>query len=186
MLRLLCLSLLGCLLFANNPVVAESRALGKIEISFDYNRVQKDYANNQFAVWLEDAEDRLVKTLFVTQFTATKGWKKRKEALPVWREKVKAAGLQRVEVEAISGATPKAGPLQFSWELVSDTPLAPGVYTYFVECNYYWEDVVLYSGKIRVGDKSDKSSGQAHYSTENAENYSIIENVRGRYIPAKE
>lgn len=170
-----------------SSALAEDIEYGRVEISFDYNRADRDYANNQFAVWIEDLKGNLIKTLFVTKFTATKGWKIRKEALPTWKKKANISALKKEEVDAISGATPKAQRLFFIWEERSgDSSFLPsGEYNYFVECNYFWEDTVLYAGRIRVGSMRDINRAAARYSTENAHNYNIIENVAAKFIPLK-
>ena len=171
--------------FGFSPAVAEDKKPGRVEISFDYNRAARDYANNQFAVWIEDLNGNLVKTLFVTEFTASKGWKIRKETLPTWKKKANLSTLEKEDIDAISGATPKAQRLVFSWEETSGdrSVLSSGDYNYFVECNYYWEDTVLYSGRIRVGDKKNSSKAVALFSTESAKKYTLIENVTAQFIP---
>ncbi|WP_433178531.1 hypothetical protein [Treponema denticola] len=52
-----------------------------ISISFDFSKKLR-LASNQFAVWVENENGMLVKNLFVTDFTAGKGWEKRPESLP--------------------------------------------------------------------------------------------------------
>ena len=123
--------------------------------------------------------------MFVTEFTATKGWESRQEALPTWKKKAKLSQLKKDEVDAISGATPKAKRLFFTWEVkTGDSSVSTSRdYKYFVECNYYWEDIVLYGGNIRVGNNKDTSVAVAQFSTESAKDYDIIENVTAEFIP---
>ena len=170
-----------------SQVLAEDIKTSRVEISFDYNRADRDYANNQFAVWIEDLDGNLVKTLFVTRFTATKCWKSRKETLPTWKEKANISTLKKDVFDTISGATPKAQQLVFTWkENSSDGSSIPsGEYRYFVECNYYWEDTVLYRGTIIVGNNTDTSKAVTHFSTENAKDYALIENVAAKFIPSQ-
>lgn len=163
-------------------VYAEGKQLGQVEISFDYNRADRDYANNQFAVWIEDLDGNLIKTLFVTHFTVTKGWKTRKEALPTWRKKANISHLEKKDVDTISGATPKGGRLYFTWETDQDDgSFVPARdYNYLVECNYYWEDTVLYKGMIQLGKNEDSSKASPKFSTKNAKKYNLIENVKAK------
>ena len=56
-----------------------------VSISFDFTK-KFGLASNQFAVWVETEKGMLVKNLFVTDFMAGKGWKKRPESLPSWRK----------------------------------------------------------------------------------------------------
>ncbi|MCD8029788.1 MAG: DUF2271 domain-containing protein [Bacteroides sp.] len=53
----------------------DGKKIGKLEITVDYKR-QDGRGSNQYAVWVEDAVGNLVKTLYVTQFTADGGYKK--------------------------------------------------------------------------------------------------------------
>lgn len=43
--------------------------INKIEISFDYTRMST-HASNQIAVWVEDKSGQLIKTIYVSDFTA--------------------------------------------------------------------------------------------------------------------
>lgn len=168
------------------PVFAKSDILGRVEISFDYNRAERDYANNQFAVWIEDQDGNLIETLFVTKFTATKGWRIREETLPTWKNKANLADLKKDEVDGITGATPLAQQLVYTWVVKAGEHQAlQHGYKYFVECNYYWKDTVLYSGKIQVGNNENTSEAFAHFSTESAKDYNIIENVTAKFVPLR-
>lgn len=185
MIKMIPLILLMFIFSGIQLALAEDTKPGRVEISFDFNRADRDYANNQFAVWIEDLEGNLVRTLFVTKFTATKGWKIRKETLPTWKKKANISYLKKDDIDTISGATPKAGRLIFTWEEKNgDSSFLPsGDFKYFVECNYYWEDTVLYSGKIRVGNNKDTSKAVARFSRESAKKYNLIENVTAEFIP---
>lgn len=166
------------------PGFAEDKQLGTVMISFDFNRVTPDYANNQFAVWMEDMNGNLIKTIFVTQFTAEGGWDYRDDALPTWTKKSRISTLKKKEVDAISGATPKAQRLVYKWrgEDAENRFLPAGKYRYVIEANYYWDAVVVHSGTIKIGDKRDKHRADANDS---AKKYDIIENVSAEFIPLK-
>lgn len=163
----------------------QSQPVSTVEITFDFNRIEKDYANNQFAVWIEDLKGNLVKTIFVTQFTAKKGWKEREEALPVWTKKSDIASLKKKQVDAISGATPTAQTLTYEWkgDNAEGDYVEAGEYKYFVEANCLWANEVIYSGNIHIGEKENSSIAEAWYSSDEASKYQIIENVSAKYIP---
>jgi len=89
-----------------------------VAVTFDFQK-QSGYASNQFAVWVENANGKLVKTLYVTQFTVNGGYEKRPDAIPVW---VKQSGLaQGIAQDAVSGATPKSGSLRYVWDLTDQS-----------------------------------------------------------------
>lgn len=159
--------------------------IGTLEISFMYNRQEKDYANNQFAVWIEDVDGNYIKTLYVTRFTATKGYKKREESLPRW---VKASGissLSKKQVDAFTSATPKRGSLTYIWDGrdEDDHFVEAGEYHYFVEGTILWENGVTYSGRITLGDEEADSIPVPTYTTDEAKGSDMIQNVEANYKP---
>ncbi len=171
-----------------------------VAITFDFSK-QSGYASNQFAVWIEDANGKLVKTLFVTQFTANGGYEKRPDAIPVW---VARSGIaQDTAQDATSGATPKSGSLRYVWDLTDETGarVADGTYTYYVEGTLRWKNHVLFSGEIDLNGEAASgeaasfeataqytylaSEDQAALTDESSE-HAMIQNVAAAYIPPKQ
>jgi len=178
---------------AFNPAV-RAIASGKVIVTFDYKR-QSGTASNQFAVWIEDMDGQLVKTLYATRFTASGGYKDRPDSLALWVEKSGLAAMTKSEVDAITGATPKAGNLSYTWDLtdVNGGVVSPGAYQFFVEGTLRWKNVALYSGVITIGDapatvQADTeftyvaSDKQAALTSDSPEN-SMISTVTASFIP---
>lgn len=97
-----------------------------LEVSFNYQR-QNDHGSNQYAVWIENESGDVVKTLFVTSFTAkgrargdekpVRGYIKRPYCVPNWVKAAKADNLSDQQIDAVSGATPQVSGLQtFTWD----------------------------------------------------------------------
>lgn len=61
----------------------DSQVNGKLKISIDFNRSSTP-ASNQYAVWIEDMDGNVVKTLFVTNFTSNGGYAVREDSIPTW------------------------------------------------------------------------------------------------------
>jgi hypothetical protein len=86
----------------------------------------------QIAVWVEDAEGRILTTIYVTRKAAEASWsggaEERPGALPIYSHR-----LTDSEADVISGATPRAGKERsLGWE----ARLTPGrSYTFYVEVN---------------------------------------------------
>jgi hypothetical protein len=159
---------------------------GAVTVSYELSR-KKGIASNQIAVWIEDAKGNFVKTLFATDYMAKrKGFKARPMLCPDW---VKAADLQNLsqpQIDAVSGPTQKPGEVSLKWDCTDakGNPVAPGAYVYKVEGNIFWENRVLWTGKIRIGEKPDYSTAAAVYTPETArEKGQILADVAARYMP---
>jgi len=165
------------------------------KVTFDFEK-QQGYASNQFAVWVEDMDGNLVKTLYATKFTANGGYEKRADAIPVWVER---AGLaQGADVDAVTGATPKSGSVSFVWDLTdqSGARVADGTYKFFVEGTLRWKNQVLYAGEITLDGSAATASATAEYTyaasddaaalTADSPENAMISNVTAEYIPPQQ
>ena len=125
---------------------------GEFVITFDYEK-QSGYASNQFAVWIEDADGTLIKTLYATRYTANGGYQDRPDSIPTWVEKSGLAEMAETEIDAIAGATPKAGALAYTWDLtdLDGKIVKPGAYSFFVEGSLRWKNRVMYSATMEIG-----------------------------------
>lgn len=127
-------------------------AANGVTVSFKYSR-QSGFASNQFAVWLEDVAGKVVKTLYVTSFTADGGWRKREQSLPLWVKKSGVAEMPSERVDAISGATPMSDVMTYFWDGRNEEGkiVIPGTYTVLVEGTLRGDNRVLYKAAIPLG-----------------------------------
>ena len=147
---LLCLTLLALAAGTASAEHASSEDAGRIEISFTYQR-GTTIASNQLAVWVEDAEGAVVKTLLVTDFTAgRRGYRNRTMSLPVWVAAADPESMTDAEIDTMSGATPGQGELVYVWDFTNQSGerVPDGIYTVQVEGTFYWESDVLYTAVI--------------------------------------
>ena len=119
-----------------------------LSVTFDFKR-QSGSASNQFAVWIEDLDGSLVKTLYATEYTAEGGWEVRPDSLAAWVRK--AMGVS--DFDAVATATPKSGEVSVAWDLKDEqgNAVPPGTYRFVVEGTLRWKNYVLYSGEIAIG-----------------------------------
>lgn len=157
-----------------------------VEIRYRMDHIPK-IASNQVAVWIESEAGAYVRTVFVTDFSARRqGFKIRPQALPTWVSSAGASGWSRRELDAVSGATPKPGEVVLVWDCRDErgVEVPDGVYRYRVEGNLYWDNTVLYTGRIRVGSRPDATEAQASYHPEDAGGIGVlVSEVRASYAP---
>jgi len=168
MKRVLLLIAVICLLLTaacgqSAPTADLSAQNGKMTVSFDY-LAQDGYASNQFAVWVENADGAVVKTLYATRFAAKGGYEKRPDAIPLWVARSGVATMK--DTDAITSATPKSGSLEYSWDLTdaSGARVPDGTYRYYVEGTLRWKNSVLFTGEITINTSATSSQASAEYT----------------------
>jgi hypothetical protein len=133
----------------------------------------------QMAIWIENLDTSIVKTVWITHRTAKQDWKGKVEcpvSLPIWEYRIKlkkktAAGtVRKSNVDAVSTATPKEGKVVASMLVPKDSQ-----WNYYIEVNVsadynktftYWsqdglpdseangQPSIIYSGNIIADLKS--------------------------------
>ncbi|MCC8161669.1 MAG: DUF2271 domain-containing protein [Lachnospiraceae bacterium] len=164
-----------------------------VEISFHYEK-QSGLGSNQFAVWIEDENGDVVRTLYATYFIANGGYTRRPEAIPTWVEKSGVKSMETDEVDAITGATPDTSDLSFLWDLTDQdgNSVEPGEYTYYVEGTMYMSNRFLFTGVIDTSGDEVTTTASAEYiyegdsekdtlSEESSQN-SMITDVTASYV----
>jgi hypothetical protein len=153
------------------------------ELSFTFT-MQSGAASNQFAVWIEDSQGRYVKTLYATRYTANGGWRQRPTSIPVWVAKSGLAGLTRTQIDAVTGATPRAGRLTYTWDGTDSrgTALPPGSYAICLEGTLRWENQVMYRAQILLGSGPAMPTVEAVYTGEGTAERGMISAVTVRTL----
>jgi len=106
--------------------------------------------------------------------------------------------MQKSEVDAIVGATPKSGTLSYTWDLTdaNGETVLPGEYRFFVEGSLRWKNRVMYSGVITIGNTSvtvetdaeffyEASDNQPALSDKSPDNF-MITTVTANFVPRAE
>jgi hypothetical protein len=149
-----------------------------VEITFNFTR-QSGSASNQFAVWVEDSTGRYIKTLFVTQWTAKGGWKTREASIPFWVRKSNLSNMEKTQIDAVSGATPRTGTFTYTWDGADNLgKLAPaGDYVIILEGTLRWENQVVCRAPIRIGGGPAQANINIEYSGDSTAERTMIGNV---------
>ncbi|MFP4128280.1 MAG: DUF2271 domain-containing protein [Desulfonatronovibrio sp.] len=170
-----------------NPQLVQDRNIGarRLEISY-FLHLQPRMASNQFAVWIEDSKGNYIDTVFATNYTARGGYEQRPLSLQEWRESADWDQAESGNVDAVSGATPLSGKHTAVWDCTDEQgrAVAPGRYIYKMEGNIFWENRVVWTGEIELGNTPDESRAKPRYFPEKAHRKGILlEDVRARYLP---
>ncbi len=171
--------------FLSSPETPQE-PFGRVEISFHYE-VQDLDESNQYAVWIQDQNGRVVKTLFVTWYTADGGYN-HQPCTPRWVNRANPRALPREEVDGFAGATPRSGRQVYKWDGIDreGNRVPFGNYVFVVEGSYHQNNRTLFTGLLPIGDRPVTVEAQAAYYPEDYEIFgsNMIERVEARYIPA--
>lgn len=154
------------------------------ELTFQFNRLRGN-ATNQFAVWIEDSQGRYVRTIYATRFTANGGFRRRDSSIPIWVRQSGVANLNKAEIDTITGATPRAGNLSYSWDGTNrqGVPVPNGEYVIVLEGTLRWANQVIYRAPIRLGQGTDVAQVSVEYIGDADEaDRTMISNVRVRIL----
>lgn len=167
---------------------------GTLEISFNYTR-QAGPGSNQYAVWVENAEGQVVKTLFVTEFTSkgrsrdgskpARGYTYRTSCVPTWVQHVGAENLTDEQMDAFTGATPaESGVQTFTWDFTDQAgqPVAKGTYRFYVEATYNGASVVTHTGTVAFGAPAADLPVETSYIEKSEERMDMISDVKARKL----
>jgi hypothetical protein len=146
-------------LFVSILMFAAVSLFAQAEVSFSFTR-QSGFSSNQFAVWVEDPHGRHVRTLYATRFTANGGWRRREHSLPLWVKQSNAAGMQKAQIDAVTGPTPRNGILSYVWDGTNSEgrALPAGEYKIFLEATLRNENRVLYAAAVQLAERGTGSS----------------------------
>ena len=156
--------------------------LASVQIDFDYFRMSGK-ASNQIAIWIENEKGNVVKTIYVSDFTAARrGYENREDALTHWVASAKPVEMDARAIDAISGATLQTGSQQMNWDLTDlvGNRVSEGVYTIYLEGTLYWGSNVLYSAEVDLSSNlaTELPVKMARSEPNNDTNETMIQNVR--------
>jgi hypothetical protein len=174
---------LACTRAQQNSTLPSNSGQSAAELSFSFTRLSGS-ASNQFAVWVEDAQGKFIKTLYATKYTANGGWKRRETSIPVWVGKSGLSGLTPAQIDAVTGATPRTGTLTYTWDGTDSrgAQVLAGNYFLFLEGTLRWENQVLYRAPIRLGSGAAAAEVSVEYKGDAGSDRSMIGDVKARSL----
>ncbi|MGI6756876.1 MAG: DUF2271 domain-containing protein [Bacteroidaceae bacterium] len=179
-----------------------SKKATALELSFNYQK-QSGSGSNQYAVWVENSEGKVVRTLFVTQFTTKgrvrgpqgpqgpqstqvtqerrRGYTYRPTCVPTWVTNAAADTLTDAQIDAISGATPAASGVQtYSWDFKDSQgkTVPAGNYKIYLEATLYNNSILLYSGAFSTNDNAKTVELTSTLTVEDEQHKDMITQVK--------
>lgn len=164
------------LAFALSATSCCGQKASSVELTFNYTK-QAGPGSNQYAVWVENADREVVKTLFVTHFSALgrqrgdakpdRGYHYRPSCVHLWVQNVRADELSDEQLDSFTGATPAESGLQtFVWDLTDESgaKVAPGEYTIWLEADLHDWTIKTFACPVSVGRKL--AAGELEYVTD--------------------
>ncbi|MDL2241515.1 DUF2271 domain-containing protein, partial [Bacteroidales bacterium OttesenSCG-928-L03] len=153
-----------------------------LKVNVDYEK-QPGPGSNQWAIWIEDEAGNLIKTLFVTSFTADGGYTFRANSLPIWVAKANPSEHNGETIDAYSGATPQTGIHSYVWDLTDEdgTPVANGTYRFVFEATLFGDSEVIYQADFLVEDKAASIKAEPKFTSENEKNKDMIRGVTAQF-----
>ncbi|MFC4563947.1 DUF2271 domain-containing protein [Nocardiopsis mangrovi] len=169
---------------AQEPAAA---GLGLVRVNYRLHRLPQ-LASNQIAVWIEDAGGTYIRTLFATSFTANGGYVRRPESLVEWRAAAQWESAPQDEVESASRPAQDSGDQTLYWDGTDRTgrPVPPGDYVYRIEGNTSWENRIMFTGTITLGEEPSSSAAEQEFLPAAAErDGTMVEDVGAEFSPGE-
>lgn len=94
-----CMTVQGCTA-ANGQTEESGTDSGNKELTISFDFQRGGIASSQYAIWIENEEGKLVRTLYATSFTAKGGYEYRRDAIPFWVGKVCPEKMTDTQVDA--------------------------------------------------------------------------------------
>lgn len=177
------LFLVASLALSGLAISGEASGAFRAEIDFSYRR-QGGPGSNQIAIWVEDARGDVVRTIYVSNFTAGEGgWRIRENSVPRWVRQAGIADMAAARIDAFTGATPSSGKVRQAWNGRDDAgnPVPVGNYRIFLEATLRQENQVLYSADVTVGGPAGEIRPKPEYRGADIPERAMIGDVLFRY-----
>ena len=166
------------------PAPSPAGRPGVLDVRFFYEAPTTIDPTYHTAIWLEDANGKLVKTLYVSQELSDKEYKMG-TVCPDWVAQARWEAAPKDEVEAVTAPTPNVGTGEMLFDLAK-LGVAPGTYGFRFQMHVEEDYNVLYRGQVTVGGPAtavtlETVSGPGKLSTTSQ----FIKDVEVRYLAAQ-
>ena len=157
-------------------------ATGTVLVSFLYMPPSQIEPTYHTAIWLEDQNGALVKTLFVSHDLSSTEYKMG-DACPDWVNQAHWEKAAPSLVDAVTGPTPNVGSGALAFDIAA-LNLAAGMYQFKLQVHISEKYNVLYTGKLSIGAAANDATLEILYSPSRPPGGTeFVRDVRARYVP---
>lgn len=176
---------IGLLLLAGGVTLAGSgQGAGTLQVRFFFNTPATVEPTYHTAIWLEDADGKLVKTLYVSQELSGTQYKMG-DACPDWVNKAQWEKAPKDEVDAVTAPTPMVGGDQMTFDMAA-LRIPAGTYGFRFQVHVSEQYNVLYRGQIIVGGPATDIQLETAYGPGKLDSTEqFVRDVEVRYLAAK-
>lgn len=183
-IRIILLAVLSAVI-AMPASAQRSKKASAVELSFNYQK-QPGAGSNQWAVWVENSQGEVVRTLTVTSFTSKgrggrRGYTFRPTCVPTWVKNAKAEEMSDEQIDAVTGATPSQSGIQtYTWDFkdANGKDVPAGDYKICMEATLYFNSILLYSGTFSTKDKAGEIKLTSSLTEEDEAHKNMITEVK--------
>lgn len=183
--RFILLTVLSALMVMPSMAQSNSKKASEVELSFNYQK-QAGAGSNQYAVWIENSDGKVVRTLIVTSFTSKgrggrRGYTFRPTCVPTWVKNAKAEDMTDEQIDAVTGATPsQSGEQTYTWDFKDDQgkDVPAGDYKICFEATLYFNSVIFYTGTFSTKDKAGEIKLTSTLTEEDEQHKNMITDVK--------
>jgi len=185
MRTLVSLALTASIIVSLTPITASAANAGKLEVKFLYVEPGTVDPSYHTAIWLEDQDGKLVKTLFVSNELSTTQYKSGK-VCPDWVQQAGWEKAPKSQVDAVTGPTPEVGAGTLTLDLAKlDVP--EGKYRFRFQVHIAEEYNVLFQGQLTVGKSEQEVKIETLYRPSKPDiGTDVVRDVQVHYYPAEQ
>jgi hypothetical protein len=176
------MAILLLLLAAAFSAPSPAPASGSVSVSFLYMPPSQIEPTYHTAIWLEDQDGALVKTLFVSHDLSSTEYRMG-DACPDWVNQAHWETAAPSLVDAVTGPTPNVGSGALAFD-VAALGLAAGTYRFKLQVHISEKFNVLYTGRLSIGAAANEATLEILYSPSKPPGGTeFVRDVRARYLP---
>ena len=155
---------------------------GFLEISYQLEKAQGVQPSYQTAIWLENEQGELVRSLLVSEYLSYGGYND-STICPDWSKLANWSKVSPEEFDAVTAATPGIGNNVLKVDC-RKANLLPGKYIYCVQVHILENYNMLYEGEIMLNGENVESIATAKYiPRQHPLAGNVLSHVKARYIP---